>query len=363
MTHGPKFEVAHGDVADVEADVLVLKHAGGRFYGADKAVAERLAVSGGLDLSGWKLGPDDYRLVPSGGALVVPKVLFLGTVPLYALDYGAIGMLARRCVAALAEEGVQNARVAGTIHGPGFGLDPVEVVQWLMAGFRGGAAEHPGVVDSVVFIERSEPRVDLIRQALGDGNDTSDPAATWGESLAGHVGVAVGAVSAARVGDAIPGVVGAIETTLRAIRAVGKGTPGADDRIEEKPHIFVAMPFSDEFEDVYRFGILEPVRRCGFACEKVDEVSFTGDVLQQIKNRIASSRLVIAELTGARPNVYLEVGYAWGCGKEVVFLAKKGEQIHFDVATQRTIFYRNITHLAEELQKLIEKLSPTSRMG
>ena len=74
---------------------------------------------------------------------------------------------------------------------------------------------------------------------------------------------------------------------------------------QEKPHVFVAMPFSEEFEDYYEFGVYAAVRECGLICEHVGTAAFTGDVLERIRHRIATAALVIADLTTARPNVYL----------------------------------------------------------
>src|SRR6185295_12459413 len=88
--------------------------------------------------------------------------------------------------------------------------------------------------------------------------------------------------------------------------------PGGPDR--EKKVVFVAMPYADEFENVYEYGIYPAVRQCGFICEKVNEAHFTGDILQRIRHGIETASIVIADLTHARPNVYLEVGYAWGHG-------------------------------------------------
>jgi hypothetical protein len=51
--------------------------------------------------------------------------------------------------------------------------------------------------------------------------------------------------------------------------------------------------------------------------------------------------------------VYLEVGYAWGRGVPVIFVAKKGEQLHFDVSTHRCIFYGRFSQFAKDLEKLI----------
>ena len=123
------------------------------------------------------------------------------------------------------------------------------------------------------------------------------------------------------------------------------------------------MPFSEEFQDTYEFGIYGPVRRCGFICEKVDEALFTGDILQRIMQRIATAEFIIADLTTARANVYLEMGYAWGKNIPVIALCREGEKLHFDVSTHRCIFYRTIGQLSRELEKLIRGLYPGERDG
>jgi hypothetical protein len=121
--------------------------------------------------------------------------------------------------------------------------------------------------------------------------------------------------------------------------------------------VFVAMPFSEEFMNVYEYGIYPAVRNAGFICERVDETHFTGDILNRIREGIAAASFVIADLTEGRPNVYLEVGYAWGRGVPVIFVAKKGEELHFDVATHRCIFYGRFAKLARDLEDLIRGIS------
>jgi hypothetical protein len=123
-----------------------------------------------------------------------------------------------------------------------------------------------------------------------------------------------------------------------------------------KKHVFVAMPFSEKFQDIYEFGIYEPIRRCGYICERVDEPLFTGDILQRITERISTAEFVVAELTGAKANVYLEVGYAWGKSVPVITVAREGEKLQFDVSTHRCIFYRTIGQLAKELEKLVRSV-------
>jgi hypothetical protein len=93
------------------------------------------------------------------------------------------------------------------------------------------------------------------------------------------------------------------ESSRERLRSVGYDS-------EAKAHVFVAMPFSEEFDDVYHYGIQGAVNKSGALCERADLSAFTGDVLCWIRDRIRTASLVIADLTSANPNVYLEVGYA-----------------------------------------------------
>jgi hypothetical protein len=54
---------------------------------------------------------------------------------------------------------------------------------------------------------------------------------------------------------------------------------------------------------------------------------------QEVFNRLHRSRVVIADLTGARPNCFLELGYALGRGHPTMILAKSGTELPFDIHT------------------------------
>ncbi len=77
-------------------------------------------------------------------------------------------------------------------------------------------------------------------------------------------------------------------------------------------HIFIAMPYAKEFNNIYYFGIKQTIEELGRKCERVDQEKFTGDIVQRIKERIKNSKLVIADITGNNPNVFYEVGFAEG---------------------------------------------------
>jgi hypothetical protein len=121
--------------------------------------------------------------------------------------------------------------------------------------------------------------------------------------------------------------------------------------IDEK-YIFVAMSFqnSPELEDTYSTiqRTIKKVRK-GLKCERVDNIQDDFIINDKIIDCIKKSKLLIVDLTGNRPNVYYELGYARALGKQVILLCRKDEKPHFDVVNQNTIFYTNSTMLENSL--------------
>ncbi len=131
-------------------------------------------------------------------------------------------------------------------------------------------------------------------------------------------------------------------------------TAGARSR--GKPHVFVAMPFAPEFDDHFHYGIQQAVNTAGYLCERADLATFSGDVITWVKERIDSARLLVADLSTANPNVYLEVGYAWGKGIPTVLLARDATDLKFDVKGQRCLVYGSIRKLEELLARELTQL-------
>jgi nucleoside 2-deoxyribosyltransferase len=87
-----------------------------------------------------------------------------------------------------------------------------------------------------------------------------------------------------------------------------------------------------------------------------DLAAFTGDVLEWVRSRIRSAHLVVADLTDANPNVYLEVGYAWGVGIPTVLVVKNREHLKFNVGGQRCLEYKKIKDLEDLLTVELKRL-------
>jgi hypothetical protein len=128
--------------------------------------------------------------------------------------------------------------------------------------------------------------------------------------------------------------------------------PKSEKNLIDEKYIFVAMSFQSDpaLEDAYS-TIKRTVKNLkkGLRCERVDDIQDDFVIDEKIYSCIQKSKLLIVDLTGSRPNVYYELGYARALGKQIILTAKTGEKPHFDVSHQNTIFYNNSTELEKAL--------------
>jgi len=103
-------------------------------------------------------------------------------------------------------------------------------------------------------------------------------------------------------------------------------------------------PKRPELEDVYN-----TVKRCfekfNILAERADDIEHSGLITEKIIEKIKFSEFLYADLTGARPSVYYEVGFAHAIRKKVILYCKSGEKIHFDLAGYNCPEYTNLSKL------------------
>src|SRR5262249_49163192 len=245
---------------------------------------------------------------------------------LWHFRYAQIREFASRVLEALEESAPQTRHVAATIHGVNYGLDEMESFSAELAGVldaqaRGG---RPPGLGRVTFVEVNPQRAARLTTALH------------------HL---------------LPDGLAASRVTVSAPPpANGRAMPSVGRESEAKPHVFVAMPFSDEFDDIYYYAVEPVVKAAGYLCERADTRCFSGDILDWIKARVRSAALVIADLTTANPNVYLEVGYAWGHARPTILLTRDLADLKFDVRGQRCVVYKRIRDLEESLKRELNEM-------
>lgn len=314
-----KVSVYHGEAFNVKADVLILKYCA-TSYGLEKIV-EREFIRSGISISDKlpsKVG--DYFYTPNKGFTQTNNIIFIGIEPLEDFGYKEIRDYGRNAFAALAKADPSIETVLMTIQGPRLGLDDNEAFSCQIAGILDSinAGNCPPGLKEIIFAERSAPTAAVLQEKI------------------------MALFPAGEIANTKENTQQKSDTT-EALASVGA-------KSENKKTIFVAMPFAAEFDDCYHYGIQGAVNSFGFLCERADLNSFTGDVMEFVKERIQTSDFVIADLSTANPNVYLEVGYAWGLGKRTVLLIKDLSELEFDTRGQRCLRYTTIKDLETKLK-------------
>lgn len=110
----------------------------------------------------------------------------------------------------------------------------------------------------------------------------------------------------------------------------------------ERPRAFAVRLLNDEHEEfraVQDFfnNVVEPIMTTefGYQLTVIDgKQSYEHSRIdQEIFAKLHRSSVVIADLTGGRPNCFLELGYALGRGLPTIVTARSGSQTPFDITT------------------------------
>lgn len=298
----PRLHVVPGDVLTYASDVLCVLH-----VSAVPRLLWSMVDRGIIAASVPEKEPEagGSELLSPAGALGAKKILLVES-PTHRVDYEDIYKFGRGTLRALARRETDPKSLAMILHGPGYGLDTDMCFAQLVAGLREGLANHgpsvPSLQDIYIVEQQANRRDRMSKRAKR----------LWPHESA---------------------------TTLSATDEVA----GTNKR--PAPRIFVAMPFAAEFTDVWEYGFYNPAKDANCVCERCDRAVFDGDILDWIKERIRQADLVIAEVSTANPNVYLEIGYAWGLGKKTLLVSREAEALKFDIRNQRCILYKTIKEL------------------
>ena len=126
------------------------------------------------------------------------------------------------------------------------------------------------------------------------------------------------------------------------------------------PTCFIAMPFSEDFDPVYRELIAPAIRAAQLDPIRVDALIGTDYIIHDIWRSIRGARVVIADITGLNPNVMYELGIAHAMAKPACILCTVDEGERFlDVLPFDIRMYRVIRYERKEPAGALETLTET----
>ena len=105
---------------------------------------------------------------------------------------------------------------------------------------------------------------------------------------------------------------------------------------------FVIMPFDSSFDDVYA-AIKQSVTSVDHAekidCMRLDETRPAGRITDRLLDALRAASFCVADLTGTKPNVMWETGYAMALGKPLIVVTQDVSTLPFDVRDMQALPY------------------------
>jgi hypothetical protein len=115
-------------------------------------------------------------------------------------------------------------------------------------------------------------------------------------------------------------------------------------------------PSKPELSDVLDV-VKEVFKEFGVAAVRADDLQHADGITERIIDEIRQSEFIFADLTGERPSVYYEIGYAHALSKSVMLFRKTGTKIHFDLAYRNCPEYDSIGDLRTKLRNRMRTLT------
>jgi nucleoside 2-deoxyribosyltransferase len=121
---------------------------------------------------------------------------------------------------------------------------------------------------------------------------------------------------------------------------------------------FVVMRFGDpQLDKAYDEAIAPAIVQAGFSPLRIDERKNPEMIITRVLREIDRSEVVIVDLTGERPNCYMELGYALAKEKELILAIRGDEDLSFDIGARQIIRWHDREQLRAELILWLSNIS------
>lgn len=135
--------------------------------------------------------------------------------------------------------------------------------------------------------------------------------------------------------------------------------------IGARPQVFVAMWFDSSLDRAFSEGVRPAVEACGYDAQRIDLVDHNDLIEDRIFAGIRAAPFVVADLTGQRPSVYLEAGFAMGLGLPVIHSVRADHlnSVAFDAAHRSIVCWKDEADLRNRLEQRIRATIAQPRVG
>lgn len=128
---------------------------------------------------------------------------------------------------------------------------------------------------------------------------------------------------------------------------------------DKNKQAFVAMWFNNSLDEAWLKGFYKAIDDTGFTPLRIDLEEHNEKICDKVIAEIRKSRILVADVTGHRHNVYFEAGIALGLGLDVIWTCRKGEDDKklsniFDTRQYNHIIWSDEDDLRKKLVSRIE---------
>ena len=116
-----------------------------------------------------------------------------------------------------------------------------------------------------------------------------------------------------------------------------------------KPIIFVLCNPHESFNDIYYYGVQFPASKLGYICERSSVSIITQEGFSRIRERIDQADIIIADISTYEPEFYLQIGYALGKGKRLLFIQSASARKQNSLINFEPTIYNDTRDLEEKL--------------
>lgn len=146
--------------------------------------------------------------------------------------------------------------------------------------------------------------------------------------------------------------------TGRSARAFAAQLTEVILRMRARQFVFVAMPFHEQFTNLYTNSIRPGVQAAGFQCVRADELKHAEALHERLFETVNECKAVVFVADGANPNAYYEAGFADAMKKVVIIVARQLNVLKVDIQHRLAITYgRKPETLTQSLQDVLGALA------